>query len=141
MKKKFISPALQMTYNSGNLTTDQVSRLPEKKLAEYIRQCMCQTYQISSDYILRKIGGSDVIVPVGTHLNPKLESAMLMPNQTAAFLWELFQQPVTEAEAVQKCIEHFDGPPDLIERHICRFIRELIENGILVKTESDNGGK
>lgn len=142
MKKEFTPPAFQMIYNSGNLTTDQLARLPEKKFAEYINQCMCQTYQISSDYILRKISGSDVIVPVGSQLDPDFESSMLLPNRTAVFLWELFQQPVTESQAVQKCQERFDAPTGLIEQDVCHFIRELNSKGILRKQNfSNNGGK
>lgn len=133
MKKKFTTPKLEMIYNSGSLTTDQLTGLSEKKLNSYVSQCARQTYQISPDYILRNIGGSDVVVPVGSHLNPAFESCMLMLNQTASFLWKLFQQPITEAEAVRQCKQHFDGPVDSIEWHICNFIQQLLERGVLLK--------
>lgn len=131
VKREYTSPELQIAYNSGDLPTDQIARLPEEKLVRYMQQCTSQSYQISSDYILRKISGSDVIVPIGSHYDSKFENSMLLPNKTAAFLWQIFQHPTTEAEAVQKCIQHFDGPRSVIEWHICNFIQELTENGIM----------
>lgn len=99
-----------------------------------MQQCMEQAYQINPSYILRKIAGTVVIVPVG-QVKPSLESAMLVPNKMAVFLWKLFQQPLTESEAIQKSIEHYDGPPYLIKRNVDEFIRELAENEILLKEE------
>lgn len=134
MKKQYVTPALQVISNPGTLSTDQIAELPEDELADYLQPCEVQTYRINPNYVLRQIAGSTVIVPVG-QVAPSLESAMLVPNKTAAFLWKLFQRPITKSEAVQKSKEQFDGPANLIEQNINQFIRELTENGILLKEE------
>ena len=48
-------------------------------------------YHVNSDYLLREIAGEYAIIPVGTAC--QISNAVMVPNDTAAFLWNAFQQP------------------------------------------------
>lgn len=84
----------------------------------------CKRYQMASDYVLRKIADDYVIIPTGDgHV---FGNAMLMPNRSAGFLWNVFSQPRTLEEAVSLTLEEFDGPQDQIQADIEVFVKEAL---------------
>lgn len=90
----------------------------------------CTRYQMSSDYVIRKIADDCVIIPVGDgHV---FGNAMLMPNKSAAFLWNVFSQPRTLEEAAALVMEEFDGPQDQIRADIAIFVKEALALKVLV---------
>ncbi len=50
-------------------------------------------YRVSADYLLREIAGEYAIIPVGAAC--QISNAVMVPNDTAVFLWNTFQQPHT----------------------------------------------
>lgn len=87
-------------------------------------------YQMSSDYVIRKIADDCVIIPVGD--GHAFGNAMLMPNKSAAFLWNLFSQPRTLEEAVALVMEEFDGPQERIRTDVELFVKEALTLKVLV---------
>lgn len=87
-------------------------------------------YQMSADYVLRRIADDYVIIPVGDE--PAFGNAMLTPNRSAGFLWNLFSQPRSLEEAVALVMEEFDGPADRIREDVAVFIKEALALRVLV---------
>ena len=50
-------------------------------------------YRVSADYLLREIAGEYAIIPVGAAC--QISNAVMVPNDTAVFLWNAFLQPHT----------------------------------------------
>lgn len=110
--------------------------MSDRQLESYIGICTRRKYYASSNYVLRKIGDSALIIPAGVGIDPSLENAILTPSRTAAFLWNIFQKPITLSEAVQQCVEHFSGPSEQIEIDVSRFVWALLTKKMLKKEEN-----
>lgn len=136
MKVKYETPAFHLIPDFGKRPQKPPVSMSDEELKSYIETCTHRTYRANPDYVLRKIAGSTLIVPAGPDIDPSLESAMLTPSRTAAFLWDIFQSPTTLSDAVKQCIEHFSGPSDQIEIDVCRFIGALLEKGMLKEEEN-----
>ena len=90
---------------------------------------MAQLYQINPDYLLRKIGGEYAIIPVGEDC--LISNAVMTPNDSAVFLWNLFLSPCSEEEAIEQIMENYDGAPEQIKADVRRFLQETLRCGIL----------
>ncbi len=69
-------------------------------------------YRVNSDYLLREIAGEYAIIPVETAC--QISNAVMVPNDTAAFLWNAFQQPRTISEVVAQALEEYEAAEDTI---------------------------
>lgn len=86
-------------------------------------------YCIKPNFVLRSIAGEYAIVPVD--VESELANAVMQPNETAAFIWQAFQQPMTEAEVVEKVKQEFDAPAEVIQNAVHRFVEESLKLRIL----------
>lgn len=86
-------------------------------------------YCIRSGFVVRQIGGECTIIPLDE--TSKIKNAVMVPNDTAAYLWNLFGQPCTLEEAVQRVLEEFDGPEQQIRADVAGFIRESLQMQVL----------
>lgn len=89
-------------------------------------------YAASENYILRSIAGEHVLVCVGD--NEKLGNSMLTLNETCAFLWRIYQQPLTYAEALAKVNAEYEASAGIIARDVQAFIVQSVQLGLLVET-------
>ncbi len=123
--------------NSGGLSDKELSKLPEEELEEYLKQDSFiqekKKYKIKSDFILREIAGEYAIVPVGSD-NP-FSNAMLMPNDSAVFLWKAFERPNTVQDVVTKGMQEYEVTEDVIKKSIEQFVKESLEYRILEEVE------
>lgn len=129
----YVKPELHFVPNSGGLSGGEIARLSDGELAAYPNERNIgeakQCYRIDPGYVLRQIGGEAAIVPVDAACT--IQNAVMTPNGPAAFLWTLFQTPVTEEDAVQQGLQRYEGPEDVIRNDVRRFIRESLRLGIL----------
>lgn len=86
-------------------------------------------YRIRDGFVIRQIGGEYTIIPLDE--TSEIKNAVMVPNDTAAYLWNLFGQPCTLEEAVQHILEEFDGPAQQIRTDVAEFIRESLKMQIL----------
>lgn len=133
MKEKYVAPAFQLVRNSGPLKGKALAELPENELADYVKKCQDTRYQINPDFVLRKVAGACMVVPTGSDIDASLDSSTMTLNRTAEALWEIFQEPCTEQEAVRKCMDRFDGPAGQIESDVFRFIEEATQKRVLME--------
>ena len=89
-------------------------------------------YKTNPDFILRRISGEAVIVPVG---ESAFGNSMISVNETFAFLWELFSEPRTLAEAVRLTREEFEAPEGELESHVVSFVGDALKYGMISKEE------
>jgi len=80
-------------------------------------------YRVNSDYLLREIAGEYAIIPVGTAC--QISNAVMVPNDTAAFLWNAFQQPRTISEVVAQALEEYEATEDTIQNSALTVEKKL----------------
>lgn len=81
-------------------------------------------YRTNPNVILRRILGEAVLVPAG---DTPFGNSMITVNETFCFLWELFAEPRTFAEAVQKAREEYEDNAGEIEAHILSFLQDCVK--------------
>ena len=112
-------------------------QLSEEEFAEYLRQdSMLQEkkkYRISSDFILREIAGEYAIVPIGS--DSIFSNTVMAPNDSAVFLWKMFEQPCTIQDVVVKGMLEYEVAEDAIRKSILNFVEEMIEYQVLEEVE------
>lgn len=92
-----------------------------------------QRYKTNSDFLLRKIAGEAVLIPVGDashHLN-----GMLTFNESFQFIWEHFKEPHTVEEVVATARLEYEDPDGTIEKDIRNFVEESLKYGFICKEE------
>ena len=131
--KKYERPEFHFIYNSGGLGGDDIAKLSEEKLAGYLGQDSIseekRKYQISSDFILREIAGEYTIVPTDGE-NP-FTNSMMIPNDSAAFLWKSFESPGTTEDVVKRGMQEYEVAEEVIRNSVRCFVRDSLKYEIL----------
>lgn len=94
-----------------------------------------QLYQINPDYVLRKIGDEYAIIPVGETC--AFSNAVMTPNETAVFLWQMFMTPSTEEDAAAKGLMEYEGPAQQIRRDVHNFVVQSLDCGVLMEVKEN----
>lgn len=89
-------------------------------------------YRTNPNFVLRQIAGDAVLIPTG---DTAMGNSMMEVNETFCFLWELFSQTATIAEAVEKANEVYSDPDKQMEGNITAFVRDCLKYGMLLKEE------
>lgn len=82
-------------------------------------------YRIRDGFVIRQIVGEYTIIPLAE--TSKIKNAVMLPNDTAAYLWNLFSDPCTLEEAVQHILVEFDGSEQQIRTDVAEFIQESLK--------------
>ena len=85
--------------------------------------------KIKSDFILRKVADSYVVVPVG-----KLTldfNGIINLNETGAFLFELLQKGAEREDLIEKMLEEYEVSPEKAASDIDIFIQKVKEGDVL----------
>lgn len=90
-------------------------------------------YRTSPDYLLREIAGDSILVCVGEQSS--LGNSMISLNETAGFLWKLFETPRTVSEALEESRKIYDDPENCMEQHIGAVVREYVKLGLMQEEE------
>lgn len=86
-------------------------------------------FRIRDGYILRQIVGEYVIVPVASE--GVMTNGMMVPNDSAVFLWQAFSTPSTVDEVVAKGLLEYEVEEDTLRNAVYRFVKELLFYQIL----------
>lgn len=85
--------------------------------------------KIKKGFILRKVGGQNVVVAVGAA--SRSFSGIIRLNETGKFLWEKLTADKTEAELCEALLSEYE----LSEKQACAdvsaFVQKLKEAGLL----------
>lgn len=85
--------------------------------------------KVNSDFILKKIAGDYMVIPVGNNLVDF--NAVITLNETGAFLWDKLQSETTlDALCLAMCSK-FNIDKDTAKADIDEFLNKLSSVGIL----------
>ena len=85
--------------------------------------------KLNSDYILKKIAGSYVVIPVCTRAVDF--SGIIKLTESGAFLWEKLQGDAEREELIAAMLEEYDVDEATAAADIDRFIGKLREADLL----------
>jgi hypothetical protein len=83
--------------------------------------------KIKSGFVLRVVGGENVVVPVGEMA--KTFHGMINLNETGAFLWKFFSATHTAEEAVDALCGEYDVERERAAADVEKFISIILNNG------------
>ena len=83
--------------------------------------------KIKKGFILRVVGGENIVVPVGEQ--SKVFHGMINLNETGKFLWDFFTQEHTLEEGVAALCGEYEVDAAIAETDVKRFMDTIIANG------------
>ena len=83
--------------------------------------------KIKNGFVVRKVGGECVVVPVG-EMSKKFHG-MINLNSTGEFLWNFFCAEHTVDEGVAALLNEYDVQEDKAREDVERFVTTLTSNG------------
>ncbi len=136
--KQYEKPECHYVRNIDGLDSDKIAKLSEDELAEYLKNGSDtkenkKYYRIKPGFILREIAGEYTIIPVDAE--SLISNAMMVPNDSAVFLWKAFEQPSTIEDVVRKGLEEYDVTEEVIRRSTEKFVEESLEYKILEEVD------
>lgn len=91
--------------------------------------------KIKNGFAIRKIAGSNIVVPVGS---TSLDfNGMITLNDTGAFLWNAFQQDTTVDAAAKALTEAYEVDEATALQDVKNFTELLKENDLLAQTGTE----
>ena len=86
--------------------------------------------KIKNGFVIRKVGGERVVVPVGEM--SKTFHGMVRLNETGAFLWKkLSEADITLDELVDAMLKEYEVDRETAAQDAARLVEQFSENGIL----------
>ncbi len=83
--------------------------------------------KIKKGFVLRVVGGENIVVPVGEI--SKTFHGMITLNETSAFLWNFFNEEHTEEEAVEALLNEYEVEKEVVQEDVKSFMASIIKNG------------
>ena len=83
--------------------------------------------KIKKGFVIRKVGGDSVVVPVG-EMSKKFHG-MINLNETGAFLWQFYTEDHTLDDGVNALLSEYDVEESLAREDVEQFIKTITENG------------
>ncbi len=90
--------------------------------------------KLKSGFILHKVGGEQVVVPVGARTGEFF--GMIRLNESGAFLWEHMDGEFTVASLIKALLAQYDVTEDVAAATVARFIDHLRAANLL-ESETD----
>lgn len=85
--------------------------------------------KIKSDFILKKIAGSYVVVPVRTRAVDF--SGIIKLSESGAFLWNILADGADREELIARLLEEYEVDEPVAAADVDRFIEKLREADLL----------
>lgn len=137
--KEYKKPEFHFVRNPGGLSGNELAKLSDDELSRYLNNSSYQQakkkYRISPGYVLREIAGEYAIVPVGAGNESPMENTVMVPNDSAVFLWKNFEQPCTLEDVVTSGMLEYDADESKLRNAVEKFVAESLEYKILEEVE------
>ena len=82
--------------------------------------------KIKDGFILRKIAGEDIVVPIGNNIADF--NGVIRLNESAAFLWKVLQEEISKEDLVNSLIEEYGIDKSLATNDVEGFLDILEEH-------------
>lgn len=86
-------------------------------------------YKIKEGFVLREVGGTSCVVPVGKASNDF--KGIINLNGTGAFLFKKLQTGITEEDLVDELLKEYNVDKEIAKRDVHSFIQKLLDGGII----------
>ena len=83
--------------------------------------------KIKKGFVLRVVGGENVVVPVGEM--SKTFHGMINLNETGAFMWKFFSEEHTLEEGVAALLTEYDVDEERARADVEKFMNAVMKNG------------
>ena len=83
--------------------------------------------KIKKGFVLRVVGGENVVVPVGEM--SKTFHGMINLNETGAFMWKFFSEEHTLEEGVAALRAEYEVEEERATADVQKFMKTVLENG------------
>ena len=83
----------------------------------------------NSDFLLRQVAGSQVLVPVGSAT--KRFPGMIRVNPTGCYLWELLETEQTRETLAEALLSRYDVSPEQAVKDVAAFVDKLLPTGAI----------
>ena len=83
--------------------------------------------KIKKGFVLRVVGGENVVVPVGAM--SKTFHGMINLNETGAFMWKFFSEEHTLDEGVAALLSEYEVDEDRARTDVQKFMDTIVGNG------------
>ena len=83
--------------------------------------------KIKKGFVLRVVGGENVVVPVGAL--SKVFHGMINLNDTGAFMWKFFSEEHTLEEGVSALCAEYEVEEERARNDVQKFMTTIQENG------------
>ncbi len=83
--------------------------------------------KIKKGFVLRVVGGENVVVPVGEM--SKTFHGMINLNETGAFMWKFFSEEHTLGEGVSALLVEYDVDEERARADVEKFMNAVMKNG------------
>lgn len=84
--------------------------------------------KIKDGFLLRRVAGETVVLPVGGELNLNM---MITLNDTGTFLWERLRSETDENTLAAALLAEYDVDEATAKKSVAAFVKKLNENGFL----------
>lgn len=85
--------------------------------------------KIKDGFLLRQVGGNNVVVPVGAQAVDF--RCIITLNEVGAFLWQKLAVDCTVADLVEALLAEYDVTADIATADVERFVASLREKNLL----------
>lgn len=85
--------------------------------------------KIKDGFLLRQVGGNNVVVPVGAQAVDF--RCLITLNEVGAFLWQKLAVDCTVADLVEALLAEYDVTADIATADVERFVASLREKNLL----------
>ena len=83
--------------------------------------------KIKKGFVLRVVGGENVVVPVGAM--SKVFHGMINLNDTGAFMWKFFSEEHTLEDGVAALRAEYEVEEERATADVQKFMKTVLENG------------
>ena len=83
--------------------------------------------KIKNGFVLRVVGGENVVVPVGAM--SKVFHGMINLNETGAFMWNFFSEEHTLEEGVAALCAEYEVDEERARADVEKFMETILKNG------------
>ena len=83
--------------------------------------------KIKKGFVLRVVGGENVVVPVGAM--SKVFHGMINLNDTGAFMWKFFSEEHTLEEGVAAVCAEYEVDSERASQDVQKFMDTVLKNG------------
>ncbi len=83
--------------------------------------------KIKKGFVLRNVGGENIVVPVGAM--SKQFHGMINLNETGVLLWNFYTEEHTVDDGVAKLLSEYEVEEEIARRDAERFCKFVVEKG------------